>query len=143
MLGHFGELHPRTLEVLDVKGPVCGFEIFIDALPEPKRKATRTKPRLDLSPFQAVTRDFAFVVDADVAAGALQRAVAGADKQLVTGVTVFDLFEGAALGDGRKSVAVEVQIQPTDRTLTDEDLEALSGRIVASVEKATGGVLRG
>lgn len=143
VLGHFGELHPRTLEVLDVKGPVCGFEIFIDALPEPKRKATRTKPRLDLSPFQAVTRDFAFVVDADVAAGALQRAVAGADKQLVTGVTVFDLFEGAALGDGRKSVAVEVQIQPTDRTLTDEDLEALSGRIVASVEKATGGVLRG
>jgi phenylalanyl-tRNA synthetase beta chain len=143
VLGHFGELHPRSLEVLDVKGPVCGFEVFIDALPQPKRKATRTKPRLDLSPFQAVTRDFAFVVDADVAAGALQRAVAGADKQLVTGVTVFDLFEGAALGDGRKSVAVEVQIQPTDRTLTDEDLEALSGRIVASVEKATGGVLRG
>lgn len=143
VLGHFGELHPRTLETLDVRGPACGFEIFIDALPEPKRKATRTRPRLDVSPYQAVTRDFAFVVDAAVAASVLTRAVAGADRQLIAGVTVFDVFEGASLGAGRKSVALEVKIQPTGRTLTDEDLEALSGRIVASVKKATGGVLRG
>ena len=143
VLGHFGELHPKTLETLDVRGPACGFEIFIDALPEPKRKATRTRPRLDVSPYQAVTRDFAFVVDAAVAASVLTRAVAGADRQLIAGVTVFDVFEGASLGAGRKSVALEVKIQPTGRTLTDEDLEALSGRIVASVKKATGGVLRG
>jgi len=142
VLGHFGEFHPRTLETLDVKGPVCGFEVFLDAIPEPKRKATRTRPRLDVSPYQAVTRDFAFVVDAGVAANELMRAVSSADKQLIAGVSVFDVFEGASLGAGRKSVALEVEIQPTERTLTDEDFEALSGKIVASVEKATGGVLR-
>ncbi|WP_306117279.1 MULTISPECIES: phenylalanine--tRNA ligase subunit beta [unclassified Roseitalea] len=142
VLGHFGEFHPRTLEVLDVKGPACGFEVFIDALPEPKRKATRTRPRLDVSPFQAVTRDFAFVVDETVAASTLTRAIAGADKALIAGVKVFDVYAGEAVGAGRKSVALEVEIQPTQKTLTDEDLEALSGRIVASVEKATSGVLR-
>ncbi|MEQ8940521.1 MAG: phenylalanine--tRNA ligase subunit beta, partial [Roseitalea porphyridii] len=142
VLGHFGEFHPRTLETLDVKGPVCGFEVFLDAIPEPKRKATRTRPRLDVSPYQAVTRDFAFVVDAGVAANELMRAVSSADKQLIAGVNVFDVFEGTSLGAGRKSVALEVEIQPTERTLTDEDFEALSGKIVTSVEKATGGVLR-
>lgn len=143
VLAQFGEFHPRTLEALDVKGPVCGFEVFIDALPEPKKKPTKTKVRLDLSPYQSVTRDFAFVVDGDVAASALTRAVAASDKALITGVSVFDVFEGASIGEGKKSVAIEVHIQPTDRTLTDEDLEALSSKIVAGVEKATGGVLRG
>ncbi|QBK29357.1 phenylalanine--tRNA ligase subunit beta [Roseitalea porphyridii] len=142
VLGHFGEFHPGTLETLDVKGPLCGFEVFLDAIPESKRKATRTRPRLDVSPYQAVTRDFAFVVDAGVAANELIRAVSSADKQLIAGVNVFDVFEGASLGDGRKSVALEVEIQPTERTLTDEDFESLSGKIVASVAKATGGVLR-
>lgn len=143
VLGHFGEFHPRTLETLDVKGPVCGFEIFLDALPEPKKKATRTKPRLDISQFQAVTRDFAFVVDSTTQASALLRAIAGADKKLITNVTVFDVFEGASLGEGKKSVALEVTLQPTERTLTDEDLEALTSKIVAAVEKSTDGVLRG
>ncbi|MVA96843.1 phenylalanine--tRNA ligase subunit beta [Nitratireductor sp. CAU 1489] len=143
LLGTFGEFHPDTLEALDAAGPICGFEVYLDALPEPKAKATRTKPRLDLSPFQAVKRDFAFVVDRSVAAGALTRAVAAADKKLIAGVSVFDVFEGAALGAGKKSVAIEVAIQPQERTLTDEDFEALSARIVANVEKQTGGVLRG
>ncbi|APH70382.1 phenylalanine--tRNA ligase subunit beta [Aquibium oceanicum] len=143
VLGTFGEFHPRTLEALDVSGPLCGFEVFVDAVPEPKAKPTRTKPRLDLSPFQAVRRDFAFVVDRGVEAGTVTRAALGADKKLITGVSVFDIFEGTALGEGKKSVAIEVSIQPVDKTLTDEDFEALAGRIVENVRKQTGGVLRG
>ena len=142
VLGTFGELHPKTLEALDASGPICGFEVFIDAIPEPKARPTRTKPRLDLSPFQAVKRDFAFVVDKSVEAGTLTRAAAAADRKLITGVRVFDVFEGAALGEGKKSIAIEVAIQPVEKTLTDEDFEALAGRIVENVAKQTGGVLR-
>jgi len=131
------------LETLDVAGTLCGFEVFIDAIPEPKQKATRTKPALNLSDFQTVRRDFAFVVDKSVEAGAIVRAALAGDKKLITGVQVFDLFEGASLGEGKKSVAIEVAIQPQERTLTDEDLEALTKRIVESVGKQTGGVLRG
>ncbi|SMF39557.1 phenylalanyl-tRNA synthetase beta subunit [Xaviernesmea oryzae] len=142
VLGYFGEFHPKTLGSLDVSGALCGFEVFLDAMPEPKKKATRTKPPLELSPFQAVKRDFAFVVASDVEAGAIVKAAVSADRKLITGVNVFDVFEGASLGEGRKSVAIEVQIQPVERTLTDEDFEALTGKIVANVEKTTGGVLR-
>ncbi len=142
ILGTFGEFHPKTLEALDVSGALCGFEIYVDAMPEPKKKATRTKPALDLSPFQAVKRDFAFVVDKAVEAGAILRAASGADRKLVTGVSVFDVFEGASLGEGKKSIAIEVTIQPVERTLTDEDFEALTAKIVANVTKTTGGVLR-
>ncbi|MEN0002246.1 MAG: phenylalanine--tRNA ligase subunit beta, partial [Pseudomonadota bacterium] len=142
VLGHFGEFHPRTLDALDVKGPICGFEVYIDAIAEPKRKATRTKPRLDLSPFQAVTRDFAFVVDKSLPAQQLVRAVAGADKKLIRAVNVFDLFEGPSLGADKKSIALEVELQPTERTLTDDDLEALQAAVVKAGEKV-GGVLRG
>ncbi len=143
VLGTFGEFHPRALEGLDASGPLAGFEVFVDTIPEPKAKPTRTKPRLDLSAFQAVKRDFAFVVDKAVEAGTLTRAALSADKKLITGVNVFDIFEGAALGEGKKSIAIEVAIQPLDKTLTDEDFEALAGRIVENVRKQTGGVLRG
>ncbi len=143
VLGTFGEFHPKALEGLDVSGPLAGFEVFVDVIPEPKAKPTRTKPKLELSAFQAVKRDFAFVVDKAVEAGTLSRAALSADKKLITGVNVFDVFEGAALGDGKKSIAIEVAIQPVDKTLTDEDFEALAGRIVDNVKKQTGGVLRG
>ncbi|MER8477312.1 phenylalanine--tRNA ligase subunit beta [Mesorhizobium sp. M1163] len=143
ILGTFGEFHPKTLEALDVSGPLCGFEVFIDAVPEPKAKPTRTKPRLDLSAFQAVKRDFAFVVDKAVEAGTLVRAALAADRKLISGVSVFDVFEGAALGATKKSIAIEVSIQPVEKTLTDEDFEALAKRIVENVGKQTGGVLRG
>ncbi|MER9073779.1 phenylalanine--tRNA ligase subunit beta [Mesorhizobium sp. M0904] len=143
VLGTFGEFHPKTLEGLDVSGPLCGFEVFIDAVPEPKAKPTRTKPRLDLSAFQAVKRDFAFVVDKAVEAGTLVRAALAADRKLISGVSVFDVFEGAALGAAKKSIAIEVSIQPVEKTLTDEDFEALAKRIVENVHKQTGGVLRG
>ncbi|PDT48555.1 phenylalanine--tRNA ligase subunit beta [Sinorhizobium fredii] len=142
VLGAFGEFHPKTLDALDVSGPIAGFEIYVDAMPEPKKKTTRTKPALELSPFQAVKRDFAFVVDKTVEAAAIARAASGADRKLVTGVNVFDVFEGSSLGEGKKSIAIEVTIQPVERTLTDEDFEALTARIVANVAKSTGGVLR-
>ena len=143
VLGHFGEFHPKALEVLDASGPLCGFEVFIDAVPEPKAKATRTKPRLDLSAFQMVRRDFAFVVDKAVEAGSLSKAALAADRKLISGVNVFDVFEGASIGEGKKSIAIEVSIQPMEKTLTDEDFEALAGKIVDNVRKQTGGVLRG
>ncbi|MEM0900666.1 MAG: phenylalanine--tRNA ligase subunit beta [Pseudomonadota bacterium] len=142
VLGHFGEFHPKTLDALDVKGPVCGFEVFLDAIPVPKKKATKTKPRLDLSQFQAVTRDFAFVVDKALPALKLVKAVTGADKKLITAVKVFDIFEGASLGEDKKSIALEVELQPTDATLTEEQLEALQSSVIIAGEKV-GGVLRG
>ena len=142
VLGTFGEFHPTTLATLDVSGALAGFEIFVDAVPEPKRKATRTKPALALSPFQVVKRDFAFVVDKAVKAADIVKAASGADKKLISGVTVFDLFEGPSLGAEKKSVAIEVAIQPVERTLTDEDLDALAGKVVENVSKTTGGVLR-
>lgn len=142
VLGTFGEFHPKTLEGLDVSGPLCGFEVYVDAIPEPKAKPTKTKPKLELSPFQAVKRDFAFVVDKSVEAGTLTKAALAADKKLITGVSVFDIFEGASLGEGKKSVAIEVTIQPVEKTLTDQDFEALAAKIVENVKKQTGGALR-
>jgi phenylalanyl-tRNA synthetase beta chain len=143
ILGTFGEFHPKTLEALDVSGPLCGFEVFIDVIPEAKAKPTRTKPKLELSPFQAVRRDFAFVVDKSVEAATLTRAAGSVDKKLITDVRVFDIFEGPSVGEGKKSVAIEVAIQPLERTLTDEDFEALAKKIVDNVAKQAGGVLRG
>jgi phenylalanyl-tRNA synthetase beta chain len=143
VIGHFGEFHPRVLEALDVSGALCGFELSIDKLPDAKKKATKTKPQLTLSPFQVVKRDYAFVVDRSVDAGSILRAATSADRKLITNVSVFDIFEGASLGEGKKSIAIEVTIQPAERTMTDEDFEALSARIIGNVEKNTGGILRG
>ena len=142
VLAEFGEFHPMTLKVLDVPGAFCGFECFLDRIPQAKRKATRTKPALTLSPYQPLRRDFAFVVDDSVEALKLVRAAEGADRTLVGDVKVFDVFTGQPLGEGKKSVAIEVTLNPFDRTLADEDLDAVSAKIVAQVEKATGGTLR-
>jgi len=142
-LANFGEIHPLTLEAMDVTGPICGFEVWLDAIPVPRAKATRTKPPLDFSDFQAVKRDFAFVVDKETQSSVLMRAINGADKKLISDVRVFDLFEGASLGEGKKSIAIEVTLQPTVKTLTDEEIEAVAAKIIANVAKSTGGVLRG
>jgi phenylalanyl-tRNA synthetase beta chain len=143
ILATFGEFHPKTLETMDVSGPLSGFEVFIDAIPEPKAKSVRTKPKLELSPLQALKRDFAFVVDKATESAAILKAASAADKKLITALNVFDQFEGAALGEGKKSIAIEVTIQPVEKTLDEAELEALGRRIVESVGKATGGVLRG
>ena len=143
VLGYFGELHPSALEKLDAEGPLVAFEVILEKIPEPKAKPTRAKPGLDLSAFQPVERDFAFVVERNVKAADLVRAAQGADRKLITGVTVFDLYEGTGIESGKKSIAIAVTLQPRDRTMTDAEIEALSAKIVAEVGKRTGGVLRG
>jgi len=139
----FGELHPGVLAALDVKGPVVGFELFLEAIPPAKAKATKARPLLKASPFQALDRDFAFVVDAGVAADTLVRAAKGADKALIADARVFDLYEGPGVGEGGKSLALTVTLQPIERTLTDDEIEAVAAKVVAAVTKATGGTLRG
>ena len=143
VLAEFGALHPGVLKALDVDGPIYGFEIWLEAVPEPKRKAIKTRPELVLSPFMPLTRDFAFVVDAAIAAGDLVRAVQSADKALISGARVFDVYAGAGVPEGGKSLAVEVTIQPRGATLTDAEIEALSARIIAAAGKAVGARLRG
>lgn len=143
IIGTFGEFHPMTLEALDVSGPMCGFEIFLSNIPAPKQKTTRTKPPLTLSGLQAVKRDFSFVMDKDKQATAIIRAASGADKKLITNVSIFDIFEGPSLGEDKKSVAIEVTLQPTEKTLTDEEIEAVAAKVIANMEKSVGGVLRG
>ncbi|MEM9618157.1 MAG: phenylalanine--tRNA ligase subunit beta [Pseudomonadota bacterium] len=142
VLAYFGEVHPRVLKAMDVDGPVMAFEVFLDNIPAGKKKAAKTRPALDASELLPLSRDFAFVVADDIAAEALLKAVRGADKKLIAGVSLFDVYRGKGVPDGQKSLAVEVMLQPRDRTLTDDDIETVSKRIVAQVEKATGGVLR-
>jgi phenylalanyl-tRNA synthetase beta chain len=143
VLGHFGELHPRALDALDAEGPLVAFEVILEKIPEPKAKATRAKPVLELSPFQPVERDFAFVVDRAVKAADILRATQSVDRKLIANVTVFDVYEGKGIEPGKKSVAIAVTLQPREKTMTDEEIEAIAGRIVAEVGKRTGGVLRG
>ncbi|MFK4503495.1 phenylalanyl-tRNA synthetase beta chain [Bradyrhizobium japonicum] len=143
VLGYFGEMHPRALETLGADGPLMVFEVILDRIPEAKKKPTRAKPLIELSAFQPVSRDFAFIVDRTVKAGDIVRAAQGVDKKLITGVNVFDVYEGKGIDDGKKSIAIAVTIQPREKTLTDQEIEAVAGKIVAEVTKKTGGVLRG
>ena len=142
VLAAFGEVHPRILRRLDLKGPVVACEVFLEQVPPPK-KAGKLKAAADLAPFQPVERDFAFVVDEAVPAEKVLRATKGADKALIAQVDLFDVFRGAALGEGKKSLALAVTLQPREATLTEEALEAVSAKIVAQVEKHCGGTLRG
>ncbi|MGE3230454.1 MAG: phenylalanine--tRNA ligase subunit beta [Hyphomicrobium sp.] len=143
VLAYFGEINPRTLAALDVEGPVVACEVFIEALPPEKRKG-RAKAAFAQSDLLPVRRDFAFVLDRAVNAGDVVKAALGADKALITAVSVFDVFEGGALAaEGKKSVAIEVTLQPASETLTDKDIEAISQKVIADVKKATGGEIRG
>jgi phenylalanyl-tRNA synthetase beta chain len=143
VLGYFGELHPRALEALRAQGPAIAFEVILDRIPEAKMKPTSARPQLDLSPFQPVSRDFAFIVDLTVKAGDIVRAAQAADKKLITDVTIFDVYEGKGIEDGKKSIAIAVTIQPREKTLTDEEIDAVAAKVVAEVSKKTGGTLRG
>ncbi len=142
VLAAFGELHPGTLSALDIKGPIFACEVFLDRIPQPKKKAGAARPLLKASSLQPVERDFAFVVDTTVAAEALLRAVKSADKELISDVGLFDIYQGPHVGEGKKSLAVAVTLQPKDATLTDEQIDAVSKKIVAAVEKTCNGRLR-
>ena len=142
----FGEVHPRVLAAMGVKGPAVAFTVHPAAVPQPKVKSP-TRPALAISDLQAVERDFAFVVDARVEALVAVNAALGADKTLIESVRVFDQFTGekaeAQMGEGRKSIALTVRLQPSEKTLTEAEIEAVSAKIVEKVTKATGGALRG
>ncbi|HUZ63302.1 MAG TPA: phenylalanine--tRNA ligase subunit beta [Acetobacteraceae bacterium] len=139
VLARFGELHPRVLAALGLSGPIVAFEVMLDAIADPKR---RRKAAPDLPAFQPVRRDFAFLADAGVSAEALLRAARGAERTLIAGASVFDLYQGGTLPEGRKSIAIEVVFQPRERTLTDAEIEAACAKVVAAVTKATGAVRR-
>jgi phenylalanyl-tRNA synthetase beta chain len=142
VLGHFGELHPRTLEALGARSPLAVFEIILEHIPEPRAKASRAKPPLELSPFQPVERDFAFVVDRSVLVADIVRAAQSADRKLISKITVFDVYQGAGIEPGKKSIAISVTLQPREKTMTDQEIEAVAVKIVAEVSKRTGATLR-
>jgi len=134
VIAQFGEIHPKVLAAFDVKVPAAGFEIFLDAIPDAKAKG-KAKPLFQPSPYQAIDRDFAFVVDAKVPAADLVKAVKLADRTLIDTVSLFDVYEGKGVPDGKKSLAVAVRIQPSAATLTDAEIEALAQKIVAAALK--------
>jgi phenylalanyl-tRNA synthetase beta chain len=140
-LAQFGELHPAVLEAFDLKGPASAFELFLDAVPEPKARS-RTRAAFHPSQFPAVERDFAFVVDAKVTAEDIVRSARNAERVLIERVDVFDVYEGAGVPEGKKSLAISVRLQPRDHTLTDAEIETVAQKIVTAVAKATGGTLR-
>ena len=141
VLAIFGELHPRILATFDLKGPISAFEVFLDAIPEPKSKG-KARPPFAPSPFQPVERDFAFVVDSRTSADELVKAARSAERGLIEKIDIFDVYEGKGVGEGKKSLAIGVRLQPKDRTLTDSEIEAIAQKIVEAVSKATGGTLR-
>ncbi|MEQ8349313.1 MAG: phenylalanine--tRNA ligase subunit beta [Sneathiellaceae bacterium] len=143
VLAEFGEIHPRILQAMDLAGPAVGFTVYLERLPAPKAKGGRARPAMTASDLPAVNRDFAFVVDDAVPAADLVRAAAGADKALIDQVMLFDVYAGKGIPEGRKSLAIEVRLQPRTATLTEAEIKTVSDRIVAAVAKATGGTLRG
>ena len=141
-LAYFGEIHPGLLKRMGIKGQIIGFEIFVDALPKPKAKPSARKPHLNLPQLHTVDRDFAFVVNDDVAASAVVNAAIGADKKLITNVSVFDVFSGENLGEAKKYIAISVTMQPIEQTFTDAEIDAVAEKVIANVSKSTGGSLR-
>ena len=142
ILGHFGEIHPRILDHFEIRESVVGFEVILDALPLPKRRTTTSRGPLSASDLQAVTRDFAFILDTDIPADAVLSAAAGADP-LIQDVRLFDLYEGEHVPAGKKSLAISITVQPSDKTLTDAEIDAIAAKLVEKVTHATGGALRG
>ena len=142
VVASFGELHPAFLKALRVDGPVLAIELALDALPSAKAKPTKTRPVLDKADQTPVKRDFAFVVEEKVPSGDITRMALKADPKLITAARVFDVYRGASIGEGKKSVAIELTIQPRGAALTDEQIEAVASSVVKAVAKATGATLR-
>jgi phenylalanyl-tRNA synthetase beta chain len=142
VVGWFGQLHPSICEALNAEGPIVAFEITLDAIPAPKTKPTKTKPKLIRSDFMAVERDLAFVVAETVSAADILKAAESAERSLVAGVGVFDVYRGEGVAEGAKSIAIHVTLQPRERTLTEAEIDAVVSKIVAEVSKKTGATLR-
>ena len=142
VLARFGALHPKTLKTFDIEGPVMAVEVFLDAIPAKRGGGSFARAPYAPPALQPVTRDFAFLVPADLAAGDLVRAVRGADKAAVVDARVFDVFAGQGVPEGKKSVAVEVVLQPGDKSFTDAEIKAIADKVVAAAAKQ-GAELRG
>ena len=142
VLAEFGELHPAIVRRMELDGPVVGFEVFLERVPRGKAKTSRARPPLRASPFPPVDRDFAFVVDEAVPAETLLAALRAADKVLIREVSLFDVYTGTGLEQGKKSLAVAVRLQSQDHTLSEAEIDAAAKKIVAAASKATGAVLR-
>ncbi len=142
-IGAFGEIHPRALAAIGAEGPLVGFEIILNDIPMTKSKPTRAKSKLELSELMPLQRDFAFVVDQSVRAGDILKAALAGDRSLVADAEVFDVYEGAGIAAGKKSIAISVTLQPRDKTLTESDIEQVAARIIAEVTQRTGATLRG
>ena len=141
VLGVFGEIHPAITQELGIEGAAVGFELFLDALPQSKRKSI-SKSALESTDLQTVKRDFAFLLDQKVPAGDVVRAALNSDKKMISDVSVFDIYEGKGVEDGKKSLAIEVTLQPKTQTLTDKEIDAISEKVIAQVVKSTGGEIR-
>ena len=135
IVAEFGEIHPSVLKALGVDAPMLGFEVFLDAIPAAKAKAVKTKPKLDASSLMPLSRDFAFVVKADLPAGDLIKAVGNVDKALIEDVALFDRYQGRGIGEDEVSLGLQVKLQPRDKTLTDAEIEAISEKILAAAAK--------
>jgi phenylalanyl-tRNA synthetase beta chain len=143
VIGAFGELHPRALAALDAEGPIVGFELILNDIPAPKFRPTKARPKLELSEFMPLQRDFAFLVDRSVNAGDIVKAALAGERLLVTEAGVFDVYEGKNIPEGKKSVAISVTLQPREKTLTEAEIDAVAAKIIAEVAKKTGATLRG
>jgi phenylalanyl-tRNA synthetase beta chain len=142
-IGWFGQLHPDACDALAAEGPIVAFEITLDAIPAPKERPNKARSKLERSGFMPVERDLAFVVDESVRAGDILEAALGAERAVVTDIGVFDVYQGAGLPEGAKSVAINVTLQPRERTLTDAEIDAAIAKIVDEVARKTGATLRG
>ena len=141
-IAHFGAIHPRILKELDVDGTLFGFELLLDSLPKSRGKPSKTRPILNRAQLTSIQRDFAFIVNEDIKAGEIIRRVLATDKTYITDAAIFDVYRDDKIGDGKKSVAIEVTIQPKEESLRDDEIEAISQKIIQSVSKGTGGILR-
>ena len=142
ILARFGELHPRILRAMEAEGPIAAFEVFLDNVPPARKKAGTAKPLLTLSPFQPVHRDFAFIVDEAIAAGDVLKTIRSVDRDLITDVSLFDVYRGKGVDDHKKSFALAVTLQSVEATMTDDQIDAVADKIVAAVTKQNGGILR-
>ncbi len=142
IMAYFGEIHPAILKSLDVEGPLVAFEIMVGNMPLPRAKAGNSRGALKASDFQAVERDFAFVVKEDMPSEQIIKVIKSVDKKLIDNISVFDVYQGKGIDEGEKSIAVNVRLQPMDKTMTDEEIEEVRQKIIATVEKKAGGTLR-
>lgn len=135
VLAEFGALHPRIARIFDLSGPVVAAEIFLDAIPARRGGTGHRRGAFAPPPLQAVTRDFAFLVPAGLAADRLLRAVRGVDKERIAAASLFDRFTGAGVPDGQVSLAIEIVLQPSEKSFTEEELKSISERITAAAAK--------